>query len=225
MRRSRCLLVLGFFLAAAAGLFLRPGLARAAAPTLAEVSGDELKSSYQSGKTYTLRLTYTDADGDRVKKAQFIDEGPGGQLTLDGNVEPGSPQSGQIIDWEVRGFPSGGHHGYFLVTNELGETARYPQRQDEQYNFTVANIATKWIVTGVGILVSLFFLPFLVYLAARSANRQGNPSSAARIGLLIGIFASLAIFIYEFVGVYDPLILAIGIVAALALLIIVLARR
>jgi hypothetical protein len=68
-------------------------------------------------------------------------------------------------------------------------------------------------------------LPFLVYLIARSANKQGNPSSAARIGLIIGIFAALALFIFQFLSWYSPLVLVLGGVAAIFLLVVVITRR
>ncbi|MES2459400.1 MAG: hypothetical protein V4671_02365 [Armatimonadota bacterium] len=201
------------------------GTANAVPPTLTQAPGDELKNIYKAGDTVIFRLTYKDPDGDRIRTAKFIDESGSAPLetyTVDG----GTPENGQNIKWEARGgFDKGGHKGYFLVTNNVGETVRYPENPEQRYTFTVASVADKWIVTIIGILVGLLFVPFLVYLIARSANKRGNPSSAARIGLLIGIFAALAIYIYEFMGVYDPLFLAIGGVAALALFIIVLTRR
>jgi hypothetical protein len=201
------------------------GGAFAAAPTLTPVPGDELKNTYKAGDNVTFRLTYTDPDGDRIRTAKFIDESGGAPIETY-TTEGGTPDTGQNIKWEVRGgFDKGAHRGYFLVTNSVGETARFPADIEQRYTFNVASVADKWIVTIIGILVGLLFVPFLVYLIARSANKRGNPSSAARIGLLIGIFAALATFIYEFIGVYDPLILAMGGIAALALFIIVLTRR
>jgi hypothetical protein len=196
----------------------------AATPTLTEVPGDELKNSYKAGDTVIFRLSYKDPDDDRITKAQFIEESgaPLDYKTLEG----GTPETGQTIVWEVRGgFDAGGHRGYFRVENKAGEVARYPEDEARRFTFTVASLTQKWIITGVSVVVSLLFVPFLVYLIARSTNKRGNPSSAARIGLLIGIFAALAVYIYEFIGVYDPLFLAIGGVAALALFIIVLTRR
>jgi hypothetical protein len=78
---------------------------------------------------------------------------------------------------------------------------------------------------GVGLLVGLLFVPFLVYVLARSLNRRGDPSGAARIGLLLGILACAALFVYLFASFYGPLTYAIGVVAALALLVVVLTRR
>jgi hypothetical protein len=210
----------------AALLLLVMGTAAVGAPpTLTEVPGDELKNTYKAGQTVTLRLTYKDPDGDRIRTAKFIDESGSAPIETY-TSEGGTPETGQTLKWEARGgFDKGGHKGYFLVTNTVGEEVRFPEDPEQRYTFTVASVADKWIVTIIGVLVGLLFVPFLVYLIARSANKRGNPSSAARIGLLIGIFAALAIFIYEFIGVYDPLILAIGGVAALALFIIVLTRR
>ncbi len=201
------------------------GAAFAVPPTLTEVPGDELKNSYRTGQNVTFRLSYKDPDGDRIRKAQFIDES-GGALLDYKTVEGGTAETGQTIVWDVRGgFENGGHKGYFLVTNGAGEEVRFPEDLERRYTFTVASVAQKWIITGVSIVLSLIFVPFLVYLIARSTNKRGNPSSAARIGLLIGIFAALGVFIYEFVGIYDPLILALGGLTALALFIVVLTRR
>lgn len=200
-------------------------VAFAASPTLTQLPGDELKNSYKAGDNVTFRLSYKDPDGDRIRTAKFIDESGGPSIetyTSDG----GTPETGQTIKWEVHGgFDKGGHKGYFLVTNAVGEEVRFPENAEQRFTFTVSSVADKWIVTGVGILVGLLFVPFLVYLVARSANKRGNPSSAARVGLLIGIFAALGIFIYEFIGIYDPLLLAIGGFIALVLFIVVLTRR
>ena len=96
---------------------------------------------------------------------------------------------------------------------------------NENYSFAVESLVDKWIVMGMGLLICLFMLPFLVYLIARSTNKQGNPSSAARIGLIIGIFAALALFISQFISWYSPLVLILGGIAALFLLVVVLTRR
>jgi hypothetical protein len=222
MRRSARLL---FCLFAALIVLVLGRTAFAAPPTLTEVPGDELKNTYKAGSNVTFRLTYKDPDGDRIRTAKFIDESGGASIETYG-TDGGTPETGQNIKWEARGgFDKGGHKGYFLVTNTVGEEARFPADPEQRYTFTVASVADKWIVTIIGILVGLLLVPFFVYLVARSANKRGNPSSAARGGLLIGIFAALAIFIYEFIGVYDPLILALGGLGALALFIIVLTRR
>lgn len=200
--------------------------AGASTPTLTELPGQPLPNSFLTGRTYTLSLIYQDADGDTVKKAQLIDDSAAGHIAIDDkSISPGSPTAGQTITWEVNGFAQGGHHDYFLVTNDIGSTARYPADATEQYSFTVDSLVTKWVITGVGVLVSLGFLPYIVFLGGRSWNRRGNPSSAARVGLLIGIVASLAIFIYEFVGLDNLVVLTIGVVTAICLFIVVLAKR
>lgn len=196
---------------------------RAERPSLAETS-EPLKNAFQAGGSYTLRLTYTDKDGDRIDKAQFIDESSSGRATYDHKSSEGDPESGQTVIWQINGFEKGGHHGYFLVTNKVGETVRFPE-EGKEYAFKVENVADKWIVMGVGLLICFLAVPFLAYLIFRSVNKQGNPSSAARGGLMLGIVAALALFIYEFIGVYDPLVLALGALAGIALFIIVLTRR
>lgn len=200
--------------------------ALAAPPALSEIPGAELQEIYQAGKTYTLRLQYTDPDGDRPRKAQFIDESPAGTVSkdltrLDGNNFRG----GVPLVWEVRGFEPGAHRAYFLVTDAEGQTTRFPPSPDQFYTFKVESLGTKWGIMAAGLVVGLLFVPFLVYVLARSLNRRGDPSRAARVGLLFGILACCALFIYLFASFYGPLAYAIGGIAALALLVIVLTRR
>ncbi len=215
-----------FALAAAAALFaLCAPAARAEKPTLTELPEPEsrLKSNYEVGKAYTLKLLYTDKDGDRIKSAKFIEDAPT-SVSYDSKSTEGNPESGQTIVWQINGFEKGGHRGHFLIETAEG-TFRYPPEDKGDYTFSVTSVGDKWILMAVGLFICLGALPFLVYQIARSVNKRGNPSSAARVGLILGIFAALALFIYLFVGIYDPLILALGGVAAVAVLIMVLTRR
>lgn len=198
----------------------------AAPPSLSEYPDAPLPNVFQTSKTYTLRLRYADQEGDRPIKAQFIDESAAGSNALDRKSIDGTDyRNGVPIVWEIRGFEQGAHRGYFLVTSTDGQSARYPPAPDQFYTFVVESLVTKWIIMGVGLLVGLLFVPFLVYVLARSLNRRGDPSRAARVGLLIGILACCALFLYLFLTFYSPLVLAIGVVAGLALLIVVVTRR
>ena len=199
--------------------------ALAAPPTLTEPPGAALKGVYRAGQSYTLTLVFKDPDGDRPRRVKFIDQSDAGNVEVDGRIGPGDPQTGVNIDWNVRGFAPGGHRAYFAVTGTDGNTARYPPDPNEFYTFAAENLVTKWVIMGAGLLVGLLFLPFLVYVLARSMNRRGDPSRAARVGLLLGILACCALFIYLFASTYGPLTYVMGGIAALALLVIVLTRR
>jgi len=60
------------------------------------------------------------------------------------------------------------------------------------------NPVIKYVVLAVGLVIALLFLPFVVYLLARSANKRSDPAAAARIALLIGLlsFCGLAWYLF-----------------------------
>ncbi len=199
---------------------------RAAPPSLNQLGGSELPGVFRAERPYTLSMVFTDADGDRPKRARFIDRSDAaGNLTVDGRVGPGDPRSGVVIEWPVRGFAQGGHRAYFEVTGSDGKTARYPAEPSEFYSFAAESLIPKLVILGVGLLVGLLFVPFLFYILFRAMNRKGDPSRAARVGLLLGILACTALFIYLFASFYGPLVYVLGGVVALALLAVVLTRR
>jgi hypothetical protein len=191
----------------------------------AQSAPDDLKSIYRTSEKYTLHLEYKDPDGFAIKSAKFHDKSKDGEPSFDAKAISGNTENGLALAWEINGFAKGDHAGYFEVENEKGQKVRYPSSPNEYYSFAVESLVDKWIVMGMGLLICLFMLPFLVYLIARSTNKQGNPSSAARIGLIIGIFAALALFIFQFLSWYSPLVLILGGIAALFLLVVVLTRR
>ena len=211
--------VLGVLLSTAAA-------ARAAQPVLEPI---DLPNSIRERSKATLRLRYTDRDGDSPVKAQFIDRsassssaGTEVDVTRKG---AGDPETGLVLEWDVSNLEVGSHRSYFEVTNDTGEVVRYPANDQEFYGFTVESLTVKLGIMAGGLVVGLVFLPFLVYVLARSMNKRGDPSRAARVGLLIGILACGALFIYLFASFYGPLVFAIGIIASLALAVIVLTRR
>ena len=131
-----------------------------------------------------------------------------------------------MIEWPIRGFAEGGHNNTrFEVKGSDGQTARYPADANVFYSFSVESLVTKLVILGVGLLVGLLFVPFLFYVLFRAMNRRGDPSRAARVGLLLGILACTALFIYLFASFYGPLVYVLGGVVALALLVVVLTRR
>jgi len=220
-----------FFVCAAAllaliGLGSPPALA--AAPTLSQISEDDLPKVVRAGQKVTLRLRFVDADGDRPRKAVFIDQSASassGVTTAATRTSPDNPKDGVVLEWDINGFEQGQHKTRFEVIGSDGNTVRFPVNKEDFYEFTAESVVNKWITMGGGMVVGLVFVPFLVYVLARSINRRGDPSRAARIGLLFGILACLALFIFLFQSFYSPLILGIGIVAGLALLVLVLTRR
>lgn len=199
----------------------------AAAPTLSQVGGEDrdLPKVVRAGQKYVLQLKFTDADGDRPKRATFFDKAPSATVTTPGTIGTGNPKDGIVITWDINGFEQGGHQTYFEVQGSDGNIARYPAEQTVFYEFVAEALATKIGIMAAGAAVGLVFLPFIVYVLARSLNRRGDPSRAARVGLLIGILACAALFIVLFASFYGVLAWAIGIVAGLALLVLVLTRR
>ncbi len=186
---------------------------------------EDLKSFYRAGEKYTLHMEYKDPDGYALKSATFHDRSGDGEPNFPAKELSGNTESGLKLTWEINSFAKGDHKSFFEVENEKGLKTRYPSNESDSYVFVVESLVDKWIVMGVGLLICIFMLPFLVYLIARSTNKQGNPSSAARIGLILGIFAALALFIFQFVSWYSPLVLVLGGIAALFVLVVVLTRR
>lgn len=223
--------LLALFVAAAAaflaGVLLPPTAARAADPTLTPLSQEGLTRTYRAGSRYTLRLRFTDADGDRPikNKSLFIDEAQSGRIEIPATRISGDPSSGATIEWDVNGFEQGAHRTRFEVTGSDGKLARYPPDTGEFYEFVSESLGLKLGIMAGGMLVGLLFVPFLIYVLARSMNRRGDPSKAARIGLLFGILACAGLFIYLFASFYGPLVVGIGLVGALALIVLVLTRR
>ena len=199
--------------------------AQAKPPVLSEIAGSPLPNVFQAGKTYTIKLLYTDPEGDPPRKAQFIYEGPSGRVPKDyTSIQGRDYKNGVVIEWVINGFGQGTYQASFVARASDGE-GRFPLANDQNYSFAVESVLSKWLVMGVGLVVGLAFVPFLAYVLARSINRRGDPSRAARIGLLMGILACLALFLYLFLSFYTPLILALGVIAAFALVILVLTRR
>lgn len=184
-----------------------------------------LPNLYQTGKRYTLRLQYQDPKGDEVTKAVFHDESRSGNIDIPMKAIDGSTADGATVTWEVNGFEKGDHKGFFVVTTVTGST-RYPQAADTFYEFKVHSVVDKWILVGVSILICFTLIPWVVYTIVRSMNRRGSPSSAAKVGLMVGALGALTMFVWQFLGVYDnPLIWILAGVVFVVIIVGVLARR
>jgi hypothetical protein len=195
-------------------------------PALKELAQPDfkLRSDYEPGKPYSVRLEYTDKDGDRIKSAKFINDTPT-NVSFDFKSMEGSVENGATLIWQINGFEKGAHSGYFEVVNATGKKTRYPEDITKFYTFSVSSVSDKWLKAGIGIVVCLLAIPFLFYLVARSVNKQGNPSSAARLGIILGVLAATAVFLVTFFGTYDWMVLGLVGLFALTLIIIALTKR
>ena len=214
----RILILLAVFCVITTGVF-------AQGAALTTPGNQTLPNLYQTGKRYTLRLQYQDPKGDDVTKAVFHDESRSGNIDIPMKAIDGSTADGATVTWEVNGFEKGDHKGFFVVTTETGST-RYPQAADTFYEFKVHSVIDKWILVGVSIVLCFTLIPWVVYTIVRSMNRRGSPSSAAKVGLMVGALGALTMFVWQFLGVYDnPLIWILAGVVFIVIIVGVLARR
>lgn len=203
-------------------LFALSGVAAQAAPTLDAVRTDA-PTEVRPGEPVPLSAVYKEAQGDKPTSLVLVVETPGGETaSFPAQDVGGDPVTGMTASWQYKPEATGTYRYHFVAKSPFGDI-RDPAT--DEYQFVSVNLLTKYIILGIGILVALGFLPFVVYTAARGLNRHGDPSAAARVALLIGVLASYALFIYLFFGEYQWLGVAIGAVAALALLIILFSRR
>ena len=111
------------------------------------------------------------------------------------------------------------------LRRRLGRPA-IPQAPDTFYEFKVHSVIDKWIVVGVSIVLCFTLVPWVIYTVVRSMNRRGSPSSAAKVGLMVGALGALAMFVWQFLGIYDnPLIWILAVVVFIVVVVGVLARR
>lgn len=214
----RILVLLTVFCGVVSGVFAQGAM-------LTTPGNQALPNLYQTGKRYTVRLQYVDPKGDDVTKAVFHDESRSGNIDIPMKAIDGSTADGATVTWEVNGFEKGDHKGYFMVTTETG-TTRYPQAPDTFYEFKVQSVIDKWIVVGVAIVLCFTLIPWVIYTVVRSMNRRGSPSSAAKVSLLVGALGALAMFVWQFLGIYDnPLIWILAGVVFIVIVVGVVARR
>lgn len=196
----------------------------AAPPTLTE--GSEFPTSVVPGHSYVFHLTYKQIESDPPATMQMVVDTPYGQAIQRAQKPAGDPAAGEDISWDFSPQQSGQYQFHFDVTSATGGVARYPAGSGE-LTFESPNPIVKYIVLAVGLVIALFFLPFVVYMIARAANKRSDPSAAARIALLIGILAFCFLAWYLFLQNEETRMIGYGIeaVAIGAFLVVILNRR
>jgi hypothetical protein len=196
-----------------------------AAPQLQEVD-DSVPRQARTGEKYIFRIQYSDSNGDRPQEARLVTEGPEGVRRW-----PADALGARTVDYHkptmlefVAGpFSSGEHYAHFEVAS-VADKVRYPATGSGLL-FTVENVLLKWIELLVGLAVALLFLPLITFVLVRAVNPSSDPSRAARFGLLVGIVASYALFVFLFSALYPlPWLIVLG-VLALGLLFALVPRR
>ncbi len=199
----------------------------AAPPTL--TPSTELPTSVVPGHSYVFHLNYKQSEGDQPQAAQMIVDTPGGADKIKALTPAGDPVAGEDLSWSFSPQQSGAYQYHFEVTSATGGVARYPAGSGE-LSFESPNPVVKYIVLAVGLVIALFFLPFLVYMIARAANKQSDPSAAARVALLIGIlaFCGLAWYLFLYNAQDFPTKMLGGVIELIAVgafLVVILSRR
>ena len=200
---------------------LLPACAWAAGPAL---TGVVLPTEIEAGKPAVFHIVYTSPAGDPATDIRMVISVPG---EPDKEVLPTSPQGtdpAKGIDYTFTYSPPdvGTYKYHFVAKSSTTESTTWPTPDGE---FTVYSIVRNYISLAIGVALSLLALPFLVYIIARSVNKHGNPATAARFGLLIGIIVSYVCFAVLFHSIYSFLTLGLVAVGAVAMLIAIFTRR
>jgi len=179
-------------------LFAALTVGASAKPPTLEPAGD-FPSTIVPSHEYPFGLTYKQSEGDPPAKLAMIVDAPGRQISIPIQVPGGDPTSatGVPLVWHFTPDASGQYQYHFEVTSTTGGFARYPAGSGE-IEMESPNPVIKYVVLAVGLVIALLFLPFVVYLLARSANKRSDPAAAARIALLIGLlsFCGLAWYLF-----------------------------
>ncbi len=203
--------------------FLSLPAVHAAAPKLEPVPNAEVPGEVKPGQTLDFSMTYT---GDPPSSLSMVVQTPAGEtIRIPTKAPAGDTTAGVPVSWRFTPEGSGSYKYHFEASaGDIG-SARYPTGPSDDPQFVAVNLLTKYLILMVGLGIGLLFLPFVVYLAARSANRQGDPGAAARIALLIGVIASYALFLYLFASIYGLLLMGLAGIVTLGILIALFSRR
>lgn len=206
-------------------LLLMCAAAGAKPPTLTPSVTNEAPTEINAGTAETFTMVYQQAQGDPPKDLFMVVQTPQGATVrvAPPTVPIGDPTTGEDVTWVYKPLDSGTYRYHFEATSTTGSSVRYPPTDEQQ--FVSVSLTSKYVILVIGLIVALFFLPFVVYVASRSLNKRGDPGAAARVALLIGVLASYGLFLYLFYTVYSILLLALAGVAALGILIALFSRR
>ena len=201
---------------------LIPVGALAAGPTL--TASSPFPSEIETGVPAVFHVKYTSLSGDPATDIRMMISVSG---QPDKPVLPTSPQGtdpAQGIDYTFTYTPPdvGDYKYHFVAKSAADQSTQWPSPDGE---FSVYSILRNYVTLAIGVALSLLALPFLVYIIARSVNKQGNPATAARFGLIIGVLFSYAWFAWLFHSIYTPMTLALAAVGAVAMLIAIFTRR
>lgn len=201
------------------------GPVNAATPPQLTIEGNGLATDTRPGVPLSISLTYKQAQGDGVKDANMIVDSSGSHVIVPARKAGDDPVTGIELSFNFTPQNSETYKYHFEVTSTTGAFVRFPVDPSHDLQFTSVSPWIKWATLAAGCLFAWLLLPWVVYMAARSMNRRGDPSTAARIALLVGILASYALFLYLFFNVYGMLGTSMGAVVLVMLLIALFSRR
>lgn len=194
-------------------------------PTLTPSPTNEFPNEINAGNAEPFTMVYQQAQGDPAKDLFMVVQTPGGATVRVPAPPPvgNDPKEGQEVAWNYKPLDSGTYRYHFEATSSTGSSVRFPATEELQ--FVSVSLVSRYIIFGIGLLIALFFLPFVVYIATRSLNRRSDPAAAARVALLIGVLASFGLYLYLFRSVYGILGIALAAIASLGILIALFSRR
>lgn len=184
---------------------------RAAQPQLYDA---DVPTQVIVGNKVTFRVGYKDADGDAPKSFTCTIEGPGGTQKKD-YAASGSKGlnaiTGYVAEFPMGPFSLDGQYSVrFAATTGDGGVQSPPQK------FVVVNTTRRWYELAGGVLVCLTLLPLLVFLFTRIISSRTDPRAAARFGLIAGVAAAYAWYIFLFGALHQGVGIGAGAIVTLA---------
>lgn len=172
------------------------------------------------GSPVTFRVGFKDPDGDKPKTFTCTVDGPGG--TQKKEYAPGGGQSPNAVSGFIADFPMGtfsldGQYSVrFAATTGDGSVETPTQK------FVVVNLTRRWYELALGVAACLIALPLLVFLLMRIVAPRTDPRAAARFGLIAGVGASYAWYIYLFGALHQGIGIGVGALVTLAAIVALL---
>ena len=203
-------------------------IANAKPPILEQPTGFQYPTQVLKGSTQQFEIAYLQEAGDKPRSLQLIIETPQGGVSkvLPTDQPTGDLATGPLVaTWYFVPADTGNYKYHFEAVSTTGESARFPLTPTEDEQFTAESLVTKYVILIVGVIVSMGFLPFLVYIGTRSMNKRSDPGTAARVAIIVGALAAYSLYIYLFNWVYSPVMNVIVAVALAAILTVLFTRR